>query len=256
MQRLNGRNSHQRKAGMYIILHSISNPISYCYSRRETEAGTEEEKFIGMLRSIRNLSRQTQRGWFPQPGFLKRRWEVIQVSQDLSAQAGKELIKLKGKPGKDHLHRNWIWIHVELASSHQSRDAFEDLSNINSGREKTCCSHLVWSQSPCNAGARAELPSVGPAGLQVTALHRKPCDLPNVWSRNAMGSKISMAAEEGNTYRRHLDNPPEHPLAPGTRSLQGVKLEVATTTSSNTRQTPTVYKLRILRQEMGGTFLL
>lgn len=71
-----------------------------------------------------------------------------------------------------------------------------------------------------------------------------------------MGSKISMAAEEGNTYRRHLDNPPEHPLAPGTRSLQGVKLEVATTTSSNTRQTPTVYKLRILRQEMGGTFLL
>lgn len=130
---------------------------------------------------------------------------MIQTSQGLSAQAGKELIKLKGKPGKDQLHRNWIWIHVELASSHQSRDAFEDLSNINSGREKTCCSHLVWSQSPCNAGAQAEHPSVGPAGLQVTALQRKSCDLANMWPRNAMESKISMPAEVGNTDQEHLD---------------------------------------------------
>lgn len=208
-----------------------------------------------MLRAIRNVSRQTQRGWFAQPGLKKRDWEVIQTSQDLSAQAGKELIKLKGKPGKDQLHRNWIWIHVELASSHQSRDAFEDLSNINSGREKTRCSHSVWSQSPCSTGARAEHPSVGPAVLQVTALQRKPCDLANVWSVIAMGSKISMPAEVGNTHQE----------ASGWILLrilsflaQEVFRELNWRLSSSCPQfhcqAPTINKLMILRQEMAGTF--
>lgn len=159
---------------------------------------------------------------------------MTQTSQDLSAQAGKELIKLKGKPGKDQLHRNWIWIHVELASSHQSRDAFEDLSNINRGREKTCCSHLVWSQSPCNTGAQAEHPSVGPAGLQVTALLRKSCDLANMWSRNAMGSKISMLRWETLT-RRHLDKSSWGSPHSWHKKSTGVNLEVVTTTSSNTK---------------------
>lgn len=38
-----------------------SNLTSYCHSRRETEAGTEEN-FTEMLRAIRYISRQTQKG--------------------------------------------------------------------------------------------------------------------------------------------------------------------------------------------------